>query len=159
MGLFKRLWKNESNSAKNSIITFSDIQWNAYADNGNVMCVPSHSEPFSIGRYNQSGDNSYEVFNSKGYIIGNISDNGSNALIFLSRLGMLKKWEDLGFPKPIPSDLVYTCAESFPNIIMEQRTNIELAHYKGTDYIGAAAAFICMQYEMSEGKYNSFFKI
>lgn len=158
MGLFKRLRKNESNSAK-TIITFNDIPWKAYAYNGNIMCVPSHSEPFFVGRYDQSGDKNYEVFNSKGYLIGNLSDNGSSALIFLSRLGMLKKFEDLGFPKPIPNNLVCDCAEAFPNIIMELRTSNECAYYKGADYIGAAAAFVCMQFEMSEGKYHSFFLI
>lgn len=159
MGFFDRFRTNVNNSAKKSIITFSDMQWKAYAENGNVMCVPSHSEPFLIGKYNQSEHRKFEVYDSKGYLIGNISDNGSSALIYLSRIGALNRFKDLGFPKPIPSNLVCDCAESFPNIIMELRTNNELAYYKGPDYIGAAAAFVCMQSEMSEGKYHSFFKI
>lgn len=158
MGLFNRFRGKESNSAK-SIITFSDIQWKAYANNGLVMCVPPHSEEFTIGRYRQSENGKYDVYDNKGYVIGNISDNGSTALVYLSRIGVLNRFKDLGFPKPIPNNLVCDCAESYPNVILELRTNGELAYYKGTDYIGAAAAFVCMQFEMSEGRFHSFFKI
>lgn len=157
--MFFKSKKSSGNNHSKTILSFSDMQWKAYAENGNVMCVPSHSEKFLIGRYNKYEDNKYEVYDTKGYLIGNIYDNGSSALIYLSRIGELNRFKDLGFPKPVPNNLVYDCAESFPNTILERRTNNECAYYKGIDYIGAAAAFVCMQYEMSEGSYHSFFHI
>lgn len=160
MGLFSFLKSSSISDSCNNIINFNDTPWKAYAENGFIKCIPEHSDDFVIGRYEKTSDKTYDVYSDKNYLLGRITDNGSSGMIFLLRLGMLKKFEDLGFPKTTPKDLVYLCAESFPKIILDKETNNECAYYKGNDYIGAAAAFICMQYEVvSNTKYHNFFII
>lgn len=160
MGFFKRLWSNESSNKSGETISFSDAKWKAKTSNGTVFCVPTNSSVFPIGTYKRDNETTYTVFGNNGYIIGTLTDNGSSCLIHLSRVGMLKKFEDLGFPRPLPNNLVFTCAEAFLGHITDLETSAQCASYNGSDYIGAAAAFICMEYEIVDNsKYHAFFRI
>lgn len=156
----KKTKTNNTNNYQKLIANFVNEQWKATVENNIVKCIPPHTETYAIGTYHKTGDKTYEVYNNSNYIIGKISDTGNSALMHLSRLGMLKKFKDMGFPKPTPNELVFLCAESFPKTILETNTYNECAYYNGNDYIGAAAAFICMHYEViSNSKFHIFFKL
>lgn len=153
--------KNKKTGSRVTIISVLGTSWKAKCFDNNVMCVPDNSSEFQIGYYQRTSDNTYDVYSDKGYLIGQITDTGSSALVHFSRLGMLKKFEDLGFPKQIPNSLTNLFAESFPNIILDKATNSVCASYfKGNDYIAAGAAFVCMHYEViSDSIYHSYFLI
>lgn len=128
-------------------------------DDGKVYCV-RNTETFYIGNYRIDGDHVF--VGAKDYReIGRVSlNNGKPNLIWLSNLGWYQRSGLTYYNRKTLTLIVAEIYISDTNdiqIILDDQTNDVVAIYKG-DPIGAAAAFICMQYECScSGKCHDFY--
>ena len=128
-------------------------------ENGVVYCHPNNGSDFIIGYYDEEQVGSITVrCVSDKQMIGSIST--GNRDITLSRLGLISRFEKMGFPRKAPDRIEWTCAELFSNCILASRDSggqdcIALCE---VDDIGSAAAFICLHYEtIGTGIYHDFF--
>lgn len=144
---------------KDKSLFYSENMTKAKFEKGKVYCMaPNYN--FYIGNYRIDGDRVY-VDAKDDREIGNISLNNEKPnLIFLSNLGWYKH---MGLTDYSRKPLTLLVAEIFNSndnnvqIILDNKTNDVVAMYKG-DSIGAAAAFVCMQYECSRsGKCHDFY--
>lgn len=71
MGFFSSFkYKNNKTGSRVTIISVLGTSWKAKCFENKVMCVPDHSSEFQIGYYKKTSDNTYDVYNNKGYLIG-----------------------------------------------------------------------------------------
>ena len=145
---------------KNKELFYSDNITTAKFENGMVYCIAPNN-PFHIGNYRIEGDHVY-VGAEDDREIGNVTlNNGIPSLITLTNIGW---YRSVGIPYDGRRPLSMVAAElfyfpgSFDNqIIIDNQTSEVVATYKG-DPIGAAAAFVCMQYECSRyGRCHDFY--
>lgn len=128
-------------------------------NNGKVYCV-RNTDTYHIGNYRIDGDHVH-VSAKDDREIGRVSlNNGKPNLIWLSNVGW---YERAGLKNYNIKPLTLIVAEIYIldtndiQIILDDQTNDVVAIYKG-DPVGAAAAFICLQYECScSGKCHDFY--
>lgn len=132
----------------------------ALFENGIVYCCPKNIEKFIIGYYEIKGSKLLVFCNKeKDELIAEIQVNNNSSNIYLSRLGQLNRFEKLGFPKNPPVKLMYLCAESFENIVIDKESGEVVAEFSGS-HSEAVAAFACLHYEtISKSKYHDFYTV
>ncbi len=144
---------------KNKELFYSEMT-SAKFENGKVYCLAPNNT-FHIGNYRIEGDHVYVGANDDREIGSIALTNGIPSLITLSNLG----WYDhVGIKydgkKPysmIAAEIFYFPDKFDSQIIIDNQSNEVVAIYKG-DPIGAAAAFVCMQYECSRyGRCHDFY--
>lgn len=137
--------------------------------NGEVYAV-FRSGSALIGYYQKKSEDKILVTYKDHYEIGYIYlENEEPRDIWLSRMGILKRKQEQGFKNPFRDDKGSPCmlaAEmySYPNEqysfapIQGENSREWIAKYTG-DPIGAAAAFICMCYDVADsGECHDFFR-
>ena len=146
-------------------------------ENGTVYAKSKYIDDYVIGYYaNEDGHWKVRCASDNGEI-GRIMPDDTSALVYFNRLGDLERYKKL--QKKIAetsswfteeeqnrqynnavknTKLTWLCAEAFGSFIQDIDTFETIAISTGNDFIGAAAAFICLQYEcVMDGKYHSFY--
>lgn len=145
---------------KEKSLFYSENMTTAKFGNGKVYCI-SPNNNFHIGNYRIEGDHVYVGANDDREIGRVTLDNGKPTLIFLSNVGWYKhiglRYSDKKPLSLLAAEIFYNPDQFDVQIIIDNQTNEVIALYKG-DPIGAAAAFVCMQYECSRyGRYHEFY--
>ena len=127
-------------------------------NNGEVYCNGTYGT-FIIGYY-QIKNNQVTVLSTNNREIGRFSVGEKYTTIYLSNLGFINYMQQNGWYSQIDSskDTLFVAAEIFESgIIIDKESREGVATYTG-DMTGAAAAFVCLEYECSDkGKYYDFF--
>ena len=149
----------EKNTLKMKHTSFTGY-WNelpiAKYNDGKIYILYS-SKPELMGYYNTKNGQILVSYKDNREIGSVMMDNdGQPNLIYLSNFGW---YEHMGLSYDRRKQLSFLAAEIFcgSNIILDNETSEVVAEYNG-DPIGAAAAFICVQYECAScGKYYKFY--
>lgn len=156
----KPVFPNNTLAMKDKSLFYSENMTSAKFGNGKVYCLAPNNT-FHIGNYRIEGDHVYVGANDDREI-GNIAlTNGSPSLIILSNIGWYKhvgiKYDEKKTFSMIAAEIFYNPDKFDVQIIIDNQSNEVVAMYKG-DPIGAAAAFVCMQYECSRyGRCHDFY--
>lgn len=126
----------------------------ARIENGIVYCC-GLSE-FKVGSYETNDDGSIIVWNDNHLLrIGNIYPDKME--IYLTIFDSYIHIKELNPYTHMPSPLIYRAARCKNGSIFDSDTNQLVATYQG-NAIAAAAAFVCLTYEvLTENKYSKFF--
>lgn len=156
----KPVFPNNTLEIKDKTLFYSENMTKAKFENGKVYCL-APDNIFHVGNYRIEGDHVY-VGAKDDREIGSVSlSNGRPVLITLSNVGWYNTFGiEYDEKKPlfmIVAEIYYNPDKFDVQIIIDNQTNEVVALYKG-DPIGAAAAFVCMQYECSRyGRCHDFY--
>lgn len=152
-------------------------EYKARFENGIVYALPKYTEEYEIGYYVlEDGQWKVRCISDKGEI-GKIMPSNTSALIYFNRLGDLERQRNIlkKISETSPwlteeeqnrqynqvakkTKLTWLCAEVFEGFIQDVDTFDTIAISTSKDLVGAAAAFICLQYEcVMDGKYHAFY--
>lgn len=136
----------------------------AYAVDGTVYCVANHGSDFVIGYYELNEDKTAcKVFcESDRREIGKVESDSPSNMAFAVTLNRLYLWDrqrEMGRRYNLPSPISDEVGRAYSSFIEDVKTHQTIAEIEGS-IIEAAAAFICLTYEVTtDTKYGQFFSI